>query len=84
MGIRLKPEAKAEFHRLFVDAVRLQTQLYNVLGEIEGIDGVGLLHGLDDAVRGEASNWDCSLPEAMSDIDVATVNAVLSSVEREK
>ena len=32
----------------------------------------------------ENPNWDCSVPEATSDIDMATVNAVLSSVEREK
>lgn len=80
MGIRLKPEAKKEFAELYVEAVKLQVELYDKLTLIESIDGVGCLIGLDDAVREEASDWLVSEEVKLSERDI---NFVLSSVERE-
>lgn len=81
MGIRLKPEAKKEFAELYVEAVKLQVELYDKLGLIESIDGVGCLTGLDDAVREEASNWTASDNVKFTEKDI---NFVLRSVEREQ
>lgn len=80
MGIKLKPQAKAEFQRLFLEAVQLQVRLYNKLGEIEAIDGVCALSGLDAAVQQEASDW-MDVPSALPD---ETFRYVLATVRREK
>jgi hypothetical protein len=80
MGIRLKPEAKEEFRQLYAEAVKLQVELYDKLGEIENVDGVGTLSGLDDAVREEAANWVVSEEIRISEKDI---NFVLRSVGRE-
>lgn len=81
MGIRLKKGDKLEFARLYVEAVKLQVQLYDKLGEIEGIEAVGYLNGLDNAVREEASNW--TAPDLVK-LQVADINAVLANIERER
>ena len=80
VAIKLKPQAKAEFQRLFLEAVQLQVQLYNKLSEIEAIDGVSALAGLDAAVQQEASDW-MDAPSALPD---DTFRYVLATVRREK
>lgn len=79
--IRLKKDDKLEFAALYLEAVKLQIQLFDKLGEIEAIEAVGMLTGLDEAVRGEASNW--TAPDLVK-LHVADINAVLADVEREK
>jgi hypothetical protein len=79
MSIRLNKGDKAEFATLYIEAVKLQVQLYDKLGEIEGV--TGMVNGLDEAVRGEASNW--TEPDLVK-LHVADINAALAELEREK
>jgi hypothetical protein len=78
MGIRLRKEDKLEFARLYLEAVKLQVQLFDKLGEIETV--TGLVNGLDSAVSGEASNW--TAPDLVK-LHAADILAVLAGLERE-
>jgi hypothetical protein len=78
--IRLNKDDKTEFRRLFVEAIALQVKLYDKLSEIESI--TGMVNGLDEAVRGEASNY--TDPPAIEQFPIKDANFILAGLEREK
>lgn len=76
--VTIEKEQREEIRKLVQNAVSIQVQLYNALGEIEAV--TGLLSGLDDEIRREASDW--MNPEDVK-IDDSTLDGMFADVEKE-